>query len=60
MAIDTKKLRRGEKVVCDSCLKGIFIPTFDAPPEKAPQFVCNNCGRKITFNFGLKKNISHP
>ena len=56
MAIDIIKLRSGEKVICNSCSKGVFIPSFNAPPEKAPQFICNNCGKKITFNFGIKKH----
>ena len=51
VAIDIRKLRVVEKVECPICSKGILIPSFNAPPERAPQFYCNNCGSKLTINF---------
>lgn len=59
MAIDIKKLRKGEKVPCDTCKIGVMIPAYGAPPEKAPQFICDNCGEKLTINYG-KKRTNRP
>jgi transposase-like protein len=58
MAIDINKLQKGEKVICDSCNKGTLIPRFGAPPDKAPQFICTECGEKFTLNFGVKKTAN--
>ena len=47
MGIDIKKLIRGERVVCDTCNKGVLVPQFGSSAAKASQFICTECGEKL-------------
>lgn len=56
MSVDTKKLRNGEKVICNICLKGELVPCNNASPEKANRFFCTNCGEKLIINIRIPKS----
>lgn len=51
MAIDVKKIRKGEKVMCPLCNKGHFISATSAALEKASMFKCSHCGEKLIINY---------
>ncbi|MBQ8959872.1 MAG: hypothetical protein IJ071_01465 [Ruminococcus sp.] len=55
MAIDTNKLRRGEKVKCTCCNKGVLVPAYGSTPEKAGRFKCNECGEILHIKFKMDK-----
>ena len=46
-----EQLRSGEKVLCDKCRKGYFIP-YNTTADKAHAFNCSNpdCGNYIQFD----------
>ena len=45
----TKRLRKGEEVICLLCEKGTMKPTTDKF-ETAHCFVCSVCGKKLIIN----------
>lgn len=55
MAIDTIRLRKGEKVECQLCNEGIMKPVYNTLPEKATTFVCSHCGEKLHINLRMNK-----
>lgn len=54
MAIDIKKLLKGEYVPCDKCEKGQFIPRYNTTPDKASQFTCKECGNLLILQKKMK------
>ena len=55
MAIDTNRLRRGDKVECQLCHKGTMKQIYNTSPEKATTFVCSYCGEKLRTNLRMDK-----
>ena len=55
MAIDIKKLQKGEKVTCPLCNIGYFTPLYGVTAEKAGHFKCTNCGEKLIINISMKQ-----
>lgn len=45
-----KQLKKGEKVICKLCNRGILKPVGNEDSENAKGFICDHCGEMLIID----------